>query len=569
MTHQPSVINHPPFVETPEISEVRAPIMRALQTKARPSRQRRARRGFTLIELSIVILIIGIIVAFIAQASFLGTETARTRATQGLISKLEHGIAERLDSLMTQRIEVNGAHRYLASINPPGYTPGALPLPWGLPSEARAEAIARLDYIRMEMPDVFFIQNHAQYPVNFAALPYPSATGLADDDYLLPIGHMAFRYEPESYDTSTTPPTPIYTGTGDFPGPILARPQWVNRAKGVYGASFNARAALHKAIGYTARGTDGVDNDGNGMIDEYAEGIMAPDGSTDPDAVARIQRFLANHTHETARAELLYALVVNGSGPLGAIFNEQDFKRDVEVRDTDGDGLLEFVDGWGKPLQFYRWPIYYHRAEDGVQRGAAQFYQFDTRPNFPADPSRALVAPAWWSDLSGNEPLSPKSALVQRHFTSLIDPNIGGVDPDSNPPLLPLGPPNYWDRSGASARRAFDCKFLILSAGPDQEYGTYVVPDGTIRANINNPDANTTLLLGNPIPPSYPGNGSAWYPSVPGENWAILRNGYPVRTVPFIQYFVPGATEPPVAPPDAANDDVTNRNIQAPTGGIR
>lgn len=27
-----------------------------------------------------------------------------------------------------------------------------------------------------------------------------------------------------------------------------------------------------------------------------------------------------------------------------------------EVADTDGDGLREFVDGWGKPLRFYRWP---------------------------------------------------------------------------------------------------------------------------------------------------------------------------------------------------------------------
>ena len=27
-----------------------------------------------------------------------------------------------------------------------------------------------------------------------------------------------------------------------------------------------------------------------------------------------------------------------------------------EVRDTDGDGLLEFIDAWGRPLRFYRWP---------------------------------------------------------------------------------------------------------------------------------------------------------------------------------------------------------------------
>ena len=29
------------------------------------------------------------------------------------------------------------------------------------------------------------------------------------------------------------------------------------------------------------------------------------------------------------------------------------------LKDTDGDGLPEFVDAWGEPLRFYRWPIYY------------------------------------------------------------------------------------------------------------------------------------------------------------------------------------------------------------------
>ncbi len=74
---------------------------------------------------------------------------------------------------------------------------------------------------------------------------------------------------------------------------------------------------------------------------------------------------LANHTHNTARAEALYALLVEGQGPLGTVFNRDDFT-DKEVQDTDGDGLPEFVDAWGEPLQFYRWPIYYH---SDLQRG--------------------------------------------------------------------------------------------------------------------------------------------------------------------------------------------------------
>jgi prepilin-type N-terminal cleavage/methylation domain-containing protein len=34
-----------------------------------------------------------------------------------------------------------------------------------------------------------------------------------------------------------------------------------------------------------------------------------------------------------------------------------------ELGDTDGDGLLEFVDGWERPLRFYRWPTRLVRPE--------------------------------------------------------------------------------------------------------------------------------------------------------------------------------------------------------------
>src|SRR4051812_355590 len=64
---------------------------RAMKTQARPAPATR-RAAFTLIELAIVMLIIGLIVAFIASVSFAGLEQARIRATQSLITKLEAGI---------------------------------------------------------------------------------------------------------------------------------------------------------------------------------------------------------------------------------------------------------------------------------------------------------------------------------------------------------------------------------------------------------------------------------------------------------------------------------------------
>lgn len=54
-------------------------------------------------------------------------------------------------------------------------------------------------------------------------------------------------------------------------------------------------------------------------------------------------------------AEFLYFILTNsdiyGVPPVG-----EDAFSATEVADTDGDGLREFVDGWGRPLRFYRWP---------------------------------------------------------------------------------------------------------------------------------------------------------------------------------------------------------------------
>jgi|GEM_PF-847372 len=59
-------------------------------------------------------------------------------------------------------------------------------------------------------------------------------------------------------------------------------------------------------------------------------------------------------TRKTESSELLYyaltSMEIFGIPPVATEF------RDVEVRDTDADGLLEFIDGWGRPLRFYRSP---------------------------------------------------------------------------------------------------------------------------------------------------------------------------------------------------------------------
>lgn len=64
----------------------------------------------------------------------------------------------------------------------------------------------------------------------------------------------------------------------------------------------------------------------------------------------------------TESAELLYAFLTadtRGVGDAGTEFSTQ------EIQDTDDNGRMEFVDAWGRPLRFYRWPTRLMRPGGG------------------------------------------------------------------------------------------------------------------------------------------------------------------------------------------------------------
>lgn len=61
------------------------------------------------------------------------------------------------------------------------------------------------------------------------------------------------------------------------------------------------------------------------------------------------------HTPVTESSELLY-FALTRMDMFGVPSTGTDAFLTQEVADTDNDGLPEFVDGWGNPLRFYRWP---------------------------------------------------------------------------------------------------------------------------------------------------------------------------------------------------------------------
>jgi prepilin-type N-terminal cleavage/methylation domain-containing protein len=425
----------------------------------------RRREAFTLVELMVVMVIIGILMTFVLRAYSGSVRQAEEKATVALIAKLEQALTDRVDAITTSRADPTPAHLALAAI----YN-GKSPRP--LASVQRAQAIAQFDDLRAQLPDVFVVLNAAPaasagvYPLSFAAAPF-GTTGTAAD-YTVPVG------------------TPL------FGGPPVA---------GMYGAAFEIAAGVYKQLGYNRQGWDGNDNNNDGFVDDLLEGTSGGE-------LAAITARLQKHTHKTARAEMLYAILVEGGGAYGSSFDKDDFTS-KEVQDTDGDGLLEFVDAWGEPLQFYRWPIL-HRSDAqkgwpdvakltldaaaGLQPGpyaaakvgaSAVFVSMEAREQNPLDPNQTLVAPSWWGATYNNAtPYGGGSGNVSGSaaaFMALFGPTL--VDPIALSLASPAPSPTCWDRSTNPNpnpqlvgplfyRRAYYSRPLILSAGPDKVPGT-------------------------------------------------------------------------------------------------
>jgi prepilin-type N-terminal cleavage/methylation domain-containing protein len=482
---------------------------RALPPLAVPGKL--GRRGFTLVELLVVMAIIGIILSLVLIAGMDAANRANERATQSLITKLEQGLNDRLEALLQNQPAPNYTHGYLAAIYGSNYTlPSltqvnntALPNP-AVTQTQRAQVIALYDYIKAEMPDVFYVQSTAPgtsgYPLNFAGVPILVAakSQAAQVNYVLPLGNSL----PGPYTSNN-----LNYGDGNTTSPTLGF-----AGSGIYGAAYEVAAGLYKGLGYLPAGCDGVDNDSDGFIDNWNEGV-----DTTNSALVTVR--LQNHTHVTARAEMLYALLVSGTGPLGSVYSPDDFT-DREVQDTDNDGMPEFIDAWGQPLQFFRWPLFYHSdlargqiiLPDATTAGTydlwppysdptnptnTTFGMFQEREQDPLDVNQQLVAPGWWSSVgtggiaaNGSFPstlvpyttsaptnASAGAQAFQALFHTLCEPC---------PSLSPPGQGAYWDRGGTYGYRAFYSKFLILSGGQDRAPGVFLYSDAALTANLTN-----------------------------------------------------------------------------------
>jgi prepilin-type N-terminal cleavage/methylation domain-containing protein len=449
---------------------------------------RAARCGFTLVELLTVVAIIAIILSIVLVAAMDSMRRAQERATEALITKLDQGLSDRLEALLQTRPDYTAVHLAMANI----YTTTD---PNPIQSISRAQVIAWCDYVKAQVPDVFFVQNFnpaaSDYPLNFAGnqlllpatlFPFPI------NPVLLPLGSLR-----ADQATIATPTNPVATG--------------------IYGAAYTAAAGVYKNLGYLPAGYDGVDNDADGFVDNYNEGVcQAPNWTApDPTTVALVNGHLHSHIHSTARSEMLYALLVEGTGPLGSVFSPDEFT-DREVKDTDGDGLPEFVDAWGQPLQFFRWPLLYRSDIQRGQRVTATGGEswtlmnqtpyltvFENREQDPLDLNQQLMAPGWWTQAVNAKPAISLSTGASYGSIAPAPLPSGAMQSFEyffhrlSEPLPNAGGPLYWDRTVPSSRRAFYSKFLIVSGGPDQSVGIFRYPDTAPPT----PPATATQLIAN------------------------------------------------------------------------
>lgn len=175
----------------------------------------------------------------------------------------------------------------------------------------------------------------------------------------------------------------------------------------------------------------------------------------------------SNPGDDTETAEALYYFLSHAASFGTEAVGSVDFI-DRELADTDGDGLQEIVDGWGRPVRYYRWPTRLIRPQT----------------------STPLSDPI---DVTNDSTIFPD--LAARFLIGNV-PAFQVLRNDPQDPLLEINLPPY--NNTAAANEKFEEDFhtrltwhspLVLSAGEDGVFGLLSpVKDSTDFGHLAQPD---------------------------------------------------------------------------------
>jgi hypothetical protein len=138
------------------------------------------------------------------------------------------------------------------------------------------------------------------------------------------------------------------------------------------------------------------------------------------------------------------------------------------VKDTDNDGLPEFIDAWGNPLRFYRWPTRLFRSMG--QNASGSLNAISASPDVATAKLLFSTLPVFTGNLQVDLARDPQDPL--QDCLTIFQPANATPMPifenltDATYPVVFHTPATYH-------------VLLVISAGPDGELGLYEPDDVT------------------------------------------------------------------------------------------
>lgn len=454
------------------------PALRKSDMSNRRKSPPRYRPSFTLVELMVAVSIIGIMAGMVLY-SLLGAQTdARNARTRGTVQKLNEIVLQRWEEFRYKAIDVTrtGIQTSPGTLAPPNTV---------LPREtARLRMIALRDSMRMEMPDrisdllygptqyTVVFQNTATSGLGAGKVPraVPNGFGLLYNALRNAVINLQVRESNKPFQFNN-PDQKAWSNFNliNIDSPPGSSPVLINLASGT--------AAPYDPVVHLAIDPANPPPNWAGTDIEWNRSVQT--------------------------SELLYLFVASsrfaGSSAL-------EFFRPSEIGDSDNDGMLEFIDAWGQPISWIRWPA-----------------------GYPSDLVR-------YADDDAMDPVRTDWRYVEVPASSR-----GTIASDWKPrTLVPL----------------------IVSAGADGQFGiTFNFSTGINYALMTWPDGSNGLPFGTTTPLHYSPAGGYYYPDPFFTINNMIPAPPPTASAPNPGYRWNQLGSIPTAGEPFAADNITNHDI--------